>query len=169
MKSLRMLLPILLISMTAVAVAQSDAQKSFDQLKALAGTWEGTFDGKPTYVTLRVISTGNALVHEMTGSEKPSQDKEHPITMFYLEGDRLLLTHYCDAGNRPRMVAATSADGKTINFDLLDVANLLPSQDGHMQHAVFNLIDANHHTEKWEFAMKDGKPMGGVLDLKRIQ
>lgn len=169
MKFLRVLLSILLISLTSVAVAQSGAQKSFDQLKALAGNWEGTFDGKPLYITLRVASTGNALVHEMTGSETPYQDKEHPITMFYLEGDRLLLTHYCDAGNRPRMVASTSPDGKTITFDLLDVANLLPSQDGHMQHAVFTLIDSNHHTEKWDFAMKDGKQMGGLLDLKRIQ
>src|SRR5215469_16527929 len=124
MKSLRVLLPVLLISLGSVALAQSDAQKSFEQLKSLAGTWEGTFDGKPLYVTLRVISTGNALAHEMTGSQKPNQDPEHPITMFYLEGDRLLLTHYCDAGNRPRMVATASPDGKTVNFDFLDVANL---------------------------------------------
>lgn len=169
MKSLRVLLPVVLISLASVAVAQSDAQKSFDKLKALAGTWEGAFDGKPLYVTLRVISTGNALVHEMTGSQTPNQDPEHPITMFYLEGDRLLLTHYCDAGNRPRMVANALPDGKTINFDFLDVANLLPSQAGHMQHAVFNLIDVNHHTEKWDFAMKDGKQMNAVLDLKRVQ
>ena len=87
--------------------------------------------------------------------------------MFHVDGDRLLLTHYCDVGNQPRMAGKVSPDGKTISFDFLDAGNLLDSQPGHMQHVTFNLIDANHHTETWEFAMKDGKTMGGVLDLKR--
>jgi hypothetical protein len=84
--------------------------------------------------------------------------------MFNVDGDRLLLTHYCDVGNRPRMVGKVSADGKTMEFDFLDVAG--STENGHMQHVVFNFIDSDHHTELWEFAMTDGKKMGGVLDLK---
>jgi hypothetical protein len=38
-----------------------------------------------------------------------------------------------------------------------------------MQRVVFTLIDADHHTERWEFAMEDGKPMGGLLDLRRTK
>jgi hypothetical protein len=38
-----------------------------------------------------------------------------------------------------------------------------------MQHVTFTFIDPDHHTEKWEFAMADGKSMGGVLDLKRTK
>jgi hypothetical protein len=38
-----------------------------------------------------------------------------------------------------------------------------------MQSAVFNLIDADHHSETWNFAMADGKQMGGLLDLKRTK
>ena len=41
MKSLRLMLSIVLVSFATVAFAQSDAQKSFDTLKALAGSWEG--------------------------------------------------------------------------------------------------------------------------------
>jgi hypothetical protein len=50
MKSLRFVLTVVLLSLSPVAfaqsdaqkpVAQSDAQKSFDQLKTLAGSWEG--------------------------------------------------------------------------------------------------------------------------------
>src|SRR5260370_1009112 len=99
------------------AVTQSDAQKSFDQLKTLAGSWEGSFEGKPLHVTLRVTSMGNAVMHEMNGG-----GPEDPITMFNLDADRLLLTHYCDAGNRPRMVGKMSPDGKTLDFDFLDVS-----------------------------------------------
>jgi hypothetical protein len=94
---------------------------------------------------------------------------EDPITMFHLDGERLVLTHYCDAGNQPRMVATTSPDGKTITFNFLDATNLLSSQMGYMQRVVFSLIDADHHTEMWEFATADGKQMGGLLDLKRAR
>jgi hypothetical protein len=163
MKSIRFLLSFVLLSLTTVTFAQSDAQKSFDKLKTLAGSWEGTLEGKPLHVSLRVTSMGHALMHEMTGAGRP----DDPISLFHLDGDRLLMTHYCDAGNQPRLVATISPDGKIITFNFLEATNLLSSQMGHMQRVVFDLIDSDHHTEKWEFAMADGKPMGGLLDLKR--
>jgi hypothetical protein len=97
---------------------------------------------------------GNTLMHEMRGT-----GPDDPITMFHLDGERLILTHYCDAGNQPRMAATISSDGKTIVFDFLEATNLLSSQAGHMQRVTFNFIDADHHT--------GGKQVGGLLDLKR--
>lgn len=135
---------------------KSEAQRCFEKLKSLAGSWEGRLggtgtelDGKTMHVSLRVTSTGNAIMHEMTGAEKPDEDENHPLTIIYLEGDRLLLTHYCDVGNRPRMVAKTAPDGKTVEFDFLDIANYSSAQGSHMGHAVFTMLDANHHTEEW--------------------
>src|SRR6478736_6570068 len=99
MKSLRAVLAVVLVGLTTVAVAQTDAQKSFDRMKTLAGSWEGRvttvpptpeMEGKIMQVTLRTTSMGNALLHEMTGAGRP----DDPITMFYLEGDQLMLTHY---------------------------------------------------------------------------
>lgn len=186
MKPLRFSLAILLISLTTVACAQSDAQKSaaqseaqksFDQLKTLAGTWKGPakadppqadWDNKPVWVSLRVTSRGNALVHEMKEPGTPDDpSKDDPITMLYLDGDRLLLTHYCDAGNRPRMAAKTSPDGKTVEFNFVDVAG--STQYGHMQHAVFTIIDANHHTEDWTYMEPGDKPVHGHIDLQRVK
>src|SRR6476661_5735892 len=147
MKSHRFMLSAVLMLLSSLAFAQSDAQKSFDQLKTLAGSWEGhvttvppaaDIEGKLMQVTLRTTSMGNALLHEMTGAGRP----DDPITMFYLEGDQLMLTHYCDAGNRPRMVGK-SADGKTVDFEFLDVIGNM--QHGHMHHAAFTMLDANHH------------------------
>ena len=152
------------LSISTSAFAQSAAQKSFEQLKGLAGSWEGTLDGQTMHVSLRVTSKGNALMHEMRG-----EGPDDPITVFHLDGDRLLLTHYCDAGNQPRMVATISPDGKSIVFDFVEATNLLSSQMGHMQRVTFTFIDSDHHTEKWEFAMTDGKQMGGLLDLKRAK
>jgi hypothetical protein len=146
------------------AAAPSATQKAFDKLKTLAGSWEGSFEGVPMQVTLRVTSMGNALMHEMRGA-----GPEDPISMLTVDGDRLFLTHYCDVGNQPRMVGTVSPDGKTITFNFIDATNLQPSQGGHMQSAVFTLVDADHHTETWTFAMADGKPMGGLLDLRRTK
>ena len=191
MKSLRILFSIALLSVSAMAFAQSDAhnhaaqsdaqksdaQKSFDQLKTLAGDWHAKVttdppvkemgNGTTVDVSLRVTSRGNALVHEMgaMGKQDDPTKSDHPVTMFYLDGDRLLLTHYCDAGNRPRMSARVSPDGKTVEFDFLDVAG--NTQYGNMYHAVFTLIDANHHTEDWTFKMKGDKLMRGHMELER--
>jgi hypothetical protein len=164
MKVRHLLLFMVLLLAPTVTLAQSAAQRTFEQLKALAGSWQGTLEGQPLYVSLRVTSMGNALLHEMRGA-----GPDDPITMFHLDGDRLLLTHFCDAGNQPRMVATASPDGKTIVFNFLDATNLLSSQKGHMQRVTFTLIDSDHHTEDWEFAMADGKPMGGLLDLRRTK
>lgn len=163
-----------LIAATAFAseAVQPDAQKSFDQLKTLAGSWEGQvstvpqqadIEGKLMQVSLRVTSMGHALMHEVTGAGRP----DDPITMLYLDGDRLLLTHYCDAGNRPRMVGKMSPDGRTVEFDFLDVAG--STQYGHMHHAVFTLIDANHHIEDWTYMQPGDKPVRAHFDLRRTK
>lgn len=184
MKYRRFLLSLVMLSLSTVAFSQSeaqksDAQKSFDQMKNLAGSWQGPVSVNPPQhemgngslmqVSLRVTSRGNALVHEMKDPSKPDDPVryDHPLTMFYLDDNRLLLTHYCDAGNRPRMKARTSPDGKTVEFDFLDIAG--NTQYGHMQHAVFTAIDANHHVEDWTYMMPGDKPVHAHFDLKRAQ
>ena len=164
MRMLRPALSLALFLFSGAVFAQTPAQKSFDQLKNLAGSWEGTMDGQSLHVWLRVTSMGNALMHEMKGA-----GPDNPITMFHLDGEHLMLTHYCDAGNQPRMVATISPDGKTITFDFVEATNLVATQMGHMKRVTFNFIDADHHTENWEFAMANGKQMGGLLDLRRTK
>jgi hypothetical protein len=186
MKLLRYLLIIVVIALGTAAFAQSeapatpksDAQKSFETMKSLAGNWEGSVtlnppqpemsDGKPLHVSMRVTSRGNALVHEMQAAGTPLDPEkyDHPVTMFYLDGDHLDLVHYCDAGNRPRMVARTS-DGKKVEFDFADLSG--STKYGHMHHAVFTTIDADHHTEDWTYMMPGDKPMHAHFDLHRVQ
>ncbi len=174
MKAIRNLLPLLLVTASAAlaqtaaapAAPPSDAQKAFDTMKSMQGTWTGSYQGTATTATLRVTSMGHAIVHEMRGEGRA----DDPITMIYLDGDHLYLTHYCDAGNRPRMEGKLSEDGRTVDFTLLDVGNLQPTQGGHMEHATFTAIDPAHHTEAWTFAMNgQAKPFTGTLDLKRAK
>jgi hypothetical protein len=164
MKSLRLALSLSLLLAASFAFAQSPAQKSFDQLKSLSGSWEGkTSEGKPLLVTFRETAAGSALMSEIHG-----QGPENMISMFNLDGpNRLMITHYCGAGNQPRMLATSSPDGKAITFDFLDATNLATPDAGHMQRVVFTVIDANHHTEDWTFAAGKGKEMKEFFDLHR--
>jgi len=86
--------------------------------------------------------------------------------MFHMDGDRLLMTHYCGAGNQPRM-KVISADAKSVSFEFFDGTNIGPG-DGHMQHVTFTQPDPNHHTEEWIF-LDHGKEMKEVFVLERAK
>ena len=173
MKPLHYLVFAALLSVSSMAFAQtqSDAQKSFEKMKTLEGTWDGKvtvpghpdMDGTGETVTFRVTSMGNALMHEM----KMAGKADDPITMFYVDTDRLLLTHYCDAGNRPRMTGKISPDGKTVEFEFVDLAG--GTQYGHMHHAVFTFIDPDHHTEDWTYMEPGDKPVHAHMELQRTK
>lgn len=152
------------------AVASPDSKEVFEKLKTLAGSWVGqvtTFprepavDGNFAQISMRVTSLGNALVHEMSISGR----LDHPLTMFHLEDDRFVATHYCDAGNRPRMVGTVSPDGKTVEFQFLDLSG--QNDYGHMHGVVFTFIDENHHTQDWNWMQPDDKPVRVHLELQR--
>ena len=169
MKTVRVVLQAVVLLLATVALAETDAQRSFEQLKTLAGSWEGPvttvppqpdLQGKLTDVTLRVTSMGNALMHELRQSGRP----DDPITMMYLDGNQLMLIHYCDAGNRPRMTGKLSPDGERVEFEFVDVTGNM--QYGHMHHAVFTIVDENHHTEDWTFMVGD-KPVQAHFALQR--
>ena len=164
MKLFRYAVAIAVVLCASLALAQSGAKKTFDALKTLQGTWEGKDpQGHPVKVTFRETAGGSALMSEILG-----EGPEDMVTMFHMDGDRLLMTHYCGAGNQPRMKAALAPDGKTIVFDFMDATNLASPEAGHMHHVVFVIADADHHTEEWAF-LDHGKEMKELFTLQRMK
>jgi hypothetical protein len=147
------------------AFAQSNGQKSFETMKSLSGNWEGKDSmGGAVAVSNRLTAGGSALMSEIkTNMHGKNEDM---ISMINMDGDRLLLTHYCSAGNQPRMQASLSPDGKSVTFTFVDATNLAGPDTPHMQSVTFNFIDENHHTEEWRFAVP-GKEMVQRFDLQR--
>ena len=152
-----------LLSIAAVGVAQqppktssaqSDAKKAFAKLKTLAGSWQGKIMDIPIDFTIRAVSSGTAILHE--GNTTAQGPPEQEITMFYLDGDRLLATHFCDAGNRSNMEGKLSADGKVITLSFLDVVG--PTRGGYLKDMEITMIDADRHIIAITFIMPDGKP-----------
>ena len=156
----------LVVLLAALAAhAQSNSQKSFASVKALAGTWEGKNQtGDAVQVSYKLTAGDSAVMSDIT-TNKPGHNFDM-ITMFNMDGGRMLMTHYCSAGNQPRMQAKLSPDGKTLTFDFVDATNLSAGQPGHMQRVIFTFVDANHHIEEWHFATS-GKEIVERFDLQK--
>ena len=141
----------------------SEAQKAFEKMKTMAGSWQGNVMGMSVQETIRVTSRGNAILHEMTSSAMP----DNPITMIYVDGDRLLLTHYCDSGNRPRMEGKMSADGNSIEFNLVDITG--NTDRGFMNRVAFTIVDADHHNEESTWMLPGNKSFRAAVTLQRTK
>ncbi len=162
MKKITMAVMIAILAAAPALADSSSAVKTFEQIKALAGTWEGkTGKGDPVKVTFKVTANGSAVMSEILGDEDM-------ITMFNMDGDRVIMTHYCAAGNQPRMVADASPDGKEIKFEFLDATNLASPHAGHMHHVVFAMPDADHHNEEWTFMAGD-KTIKENFTMQRVK
>src|SRR3989449_5978908 len=121
-RSMKGMLKILCAVMLSVAILPVMTQarpgggaEAFEKLKALVGHWETdkTNMNKAT-LDLELTSGGTAVMEKfrMVEEGKPVE----MITIYYLDGDQIKLTHYCMAGNQPTMRGTYSPDTKTLKF-----------------------------------------------------
>ena len=137
------------------ATAAPGSAEAFGQLKTLVGHWEEqkASENKST-LDVELTAGGTALLEKfhMVEQGKPVE----MITMYYLDGGQIKLTHYCMAGNQPTMRGTYAAETKTLTFDFENATNLKTPNDGHMHHAVYKFIDNDHFQTTWTF-QKDQK------------
>jgi hypothetical protein len=139
----------------------ADPASVFTSLKGLAGNWEAKDEkGNPAITTLKLVSGGSAIMEEMP--------HESMVTMYHMDNDRLLMTHYCSAMNQPRMQAEISPDGKTIIFNFVDGTNLGKNSPGHMQKMTLTIQDKDHFSENWVFSA-GGKEQAKTIEYTRKQ
>jgi hypothetical protein len=140
----------------------------FEALKKLAGDWVKVGkDGKATdevISSIRVTSAGSAVQETLF----PGSDHEM-VTMYHLDGDDLVLTHYCSLGNQPRLRAEPGTDVNKIVFKFVSCTNLKSKDAHHINGATLTLDGTDHFKAEW-VSCKDGKPCHQVkLDLVRKQ
>src|SRR4051794_29447205 len=68
---------------------------AFERLRTLVGQWQGEGEGDER-LTYELVAGGTALLERETAANRPEM-----LTVYHLDGNRLLLTHYCMAGNQP--------------------------------------------------------------------
>ena len=151
----------LLLLTTTTAFAQSDAQKALDHFKAMEGTWVGKgAHGETAEVTYRPIAGGTSVMADIKMGD------EAMTSLYYVDGQKLMMTHFCPSNNQPRMQAVISPDGKTVTFDFLDATNLASPQAGHMHKAVYIFADADHYSEDWTWK-HEGKDAHMQFEMQR--
>ncbi|HLO41618.1 MAG TPA: hypothetical protein VK176_11395 [Phycisphaerales bacterium] len=130
----------------------SQAQAMFERVKKLEGTWVMADEKGEmhTGVEYRVVSAGSAVCERMfPGSE------HEMVNMYHLDGDRLLVTHYCAMGTQARMQADGWSTPTSIVFKPESVTNLSSASAEYMAKLELEMPDADHLTQKWT-SQKEG-------------
>jgi hypothetical protein len=137
------------------AAARVDPRAAFERLKSLAGTWEGRVvdeaAGPAARVHYRVASNGSVVME----TQFPGTEHEM-ISMYHMEGDDLVITHYCAMANQPRMRfdgKASAADRLVFAFD--GGAGFDPAKDAHVHSGIVWFKGEALHSE-WA-VWQDGK------------
>src|SRR5262245_11968796 len=142
------------------------ASEAFAKLKTLAGEWRGTnvehtAEGELT-VLYKVTGNGSALVENLF-----SGTPHEMVTVYHLDGDKLMLTHYCAEGNQPRMVMTEKSTEKEIIFDFAGGSNMKSKKDGHMHALKVIFKNPDEVAFVWNY-FKGGKTAGETkFELKR--
>lgn len=146
--------------------ANSAATSAFERLKSLKGEWvdrSGTFGEKDKVsVVYEVIGNGSAVM------ERLFQGQPHEmVSIYHMDGDSLVMTHYCAAKNQPRMKSGKITADR-IDFDFAGGTNFDPAKDAHMHNGYIEWTDADHIHGKW-FGWAGGKPSDHAVsfDLAR--
>jgi hypothetical protein len=132
---------------------------SLERLKKLAGTWVAVgADGKPTDQVVSVIKVtagGSAVLETLF----PGQPQEM-VSVYYCDGDDLVMTHYCMLGNQPHMKADPNSPPNQICFKFAGGSNLDAAKDKHMHEGTLTFIDEDHR-EFSGVCWEGGKPAKG--------
>jgi hypothetical protein len=137
---------------------------AYARLKTLVGEWEADTAMGKAHISYELIAGGTSLVEKESAEKMPAM-----LTVYYLDDDRLLLTHYCMAGNQPRMQArAFNSDTGEVAFEFLDATNLTPGA-GHMHNAKIRVADHDHLNTEWEFYENGQRKMAETAQYTRVK
>jgi hypothetical protein len=150
-----------------VQVQPKKGSSEFERMKTLVGDWTGKTDMGQGPIDLNIqyrLLAGGSVLEERCFIDTPNE----MITMYYDQGGKLAMTHYCMFGNRPGMLLRSS-DAKSIHFDFDKTCGINPEKESHMHALSITFDDANTITTSCK-AIMDGKEMPGKpTTLKRIK
>jgi hypothetical protein len=157
MKRATVALAILLLAAGAgAASAEVSARDAFAALAGLAGTWQGVPEGSGEAAAPAeeaggvtheiVLSAAGTVVME---TMQPGTDHEM-INMYHLDGDDLVLTHYCAGGNQPTMrLDRQASTAELLVFDFTGGTNLDPATDEHIHDMEIELMGDGQMESRW--------------------
>ena len=158
----------LCLAAIAAAATPPAVNPAWDKLKTLVGDWKGSYAGADApgmgevRLSYKLVSGGKSLMETMDSGHDVNM-----ITIYHLDGNRILATHYCSAGNQPRMAASgLSPDGKTLTFRFVDATNVGPDSEV-MQGLVVTFEGPDRLAQAWT-SRANGKDHVGTFTYTRV-
>ena len=149
------------------ATALADRTKSeaaFDRLASLQGEWQGEEKGNKINVTYILTANGSALMEQFRPAAGPVM-----ITIFTVDGDHMVATHYCSAKNQPQMVTPAIIDAQEpLAFSLARITGLKSPDDWHNTGLTIIQEDNDHLRQEWTYESK-GKRGKTIFHYTRIR
>ncbi len=146
-------------------MSQHKMPAAFEKLKQLVGTWTGSgvMHGKQMdYTVTYELTAGGSAVVEREFAGTPHE----MMSVFYPEGNGVVVTHYCMLGNQPHMVL-TNSSGNTLTFQMQGNSGIASAQEPHMHGLALTFIDADHIKATWTAYAKGKKSEVTVMDLTK--
>src|SRR5213596_2670055 len=154
----------LVLAASALGADKTKSEEAFDRLASLQGEWQGTADGVNTTLIYTLTADGSTLMEQC----RPEKGHEM-ITMFKVDGDHLIATHYCSAKNQPQMATSAITDvQKLLAFSLVRVTGLKSPDQFHNTGLTVIQEDNDHLTQEWLYGAK-GKSGKNVFHFTRIR
>jgi hypothetical protein len=149
--------------------APQDHSAAFKRIQALAGDWEGSLEWSGTRTatgkmnaTYYATGGGTAVVENLVVDRDPVM-----TSVYHLDGGTLRVTHYCAAGNQPRLKAENVDDrAGTVRFALVDITNLSEPKAPHVEKIDLEFVDENHIVLTFGF-VANGAVSRERIDLHR--
>src|SRR6266550_417765 len=151
-------------ALAAFAADKTKSEEAFDRLASLKGEWKGEIKGIDTTLIYTLTANSSALMEECRPGKEPEM-----ITMFTVDGDHLIATHYCSAKNQPQMATSAISDAqKPLAFSLVRVTGLKSPDAFHNTGLTMIQEDNDHLTQEWLYDAK-GKSGKNVFHFTRVR
>ncbi|MDQ8756235.1 hypothetical protein RCO27_08315 [Sphingosinicella sp. LHD-64] len=167
MTSIRLAVPILAFFVAfesrAAPIAAVEAEMSFETLKRLEGDWTGTApSGRNIRVTYRSIAAGSTLVE--TWALGPGRVS---MTVYHMDNDRLIATHYCPLGNQPRLLLSGHDGRGSFEFSFLDATGLTSAVEAHQDSFRITMHGADTFARS-ETYIENGERASEIIQFQRV-
>lgn len=166
MKTFPFIIATIVLTLIGLTAFADETKKSspLDPIKALAGKWEEPAEGgmPASVVEFKVTAAGGSVVETMF----PGMPHEM-VNVYTVDGDDVIVTHYCASKNAPRMKLTKNENGVML-FEFIDGANI-KADKSYMGRLEMIVTGPDEMEEKWT-SIKDGKDEGQVhLKMKRVK
>lgn len=135
---------ILVLPFAASAQENGEEHPALARIKSLEGTWfsKGEDAASPeddATLVYKVISGGSAVTETIFAGTPHEM-----LSVYYVQGGEIMLTHYCILGNRPCMRAAEGTAENVLSFECTGHEGGLQLSDSHMHKIEITFVDADH-------------------------